>query len=275
MSFSSTFPRTARKTAFGFSVSVMSMIFVVGLLAFMACAPMTMAEDSLTMNFDFEDNGIGRGASIQGNGGHRGHGTTIFAAKANFVTSFLRTGTALGAFGGGPEIPLSKDEIAAICSMQRAIPFDASPSFIEWLGGTMENLMNRDHTIILSVLKDPTFCAPNQAAAPVKKADVIVRLSTKGIVISSNPVWNACVTDKNLTRDLIRSNTDTVTHRQGRVVTTRAKTCRDYHRGDLSMWQHPDFPDLRMKLDSKGRLVGGLPAGYIAKRDIKENVATK
>lgn len=258
MSFSPTFLRTVRKTVSEFSVSVLSMIFAVGLLAFMARAPMTMA--------------IGGGASIQSNGGHRGHGTTIFAAKANFVTSYLRTETAPGAFGGGPEFPLSEREIAAICSMQKAIPFDASPSFIEWLGGTMAGLMNRDRSMILSALKDPAFCAPKQAAAPVKKAKVIIHLNTKGIVVSTNPVWNACVTGRNITLDLIRSNKDTYLHRQGSVMKKFAKTCRDYHRGDVSMWEHPDFPDLRMKLDSKGRLVGGLPTPYVAVKNSAQNV---
>ena len=219
--------------------------------------------------------GIGGGASIQGNGGHRGHGTDTFSAKANFLASFFTTDVAPGAFGGGPEIPLSKDEIAYICSMQKAIPFDAAPSFIEWLGSFMAGVMNRDDTMILSALKDPAFCAPKQAAAPVKKADVIIHLNPKGIVVSSNPVWNACVSGENLTLAFIKSNLDTYMHRQGSVEKLFPMTCRDYHRGVVSMWQHPDHPGLEIELDTKGRLVGGLPVGYIAKRDIKDNVATK
>lgn len=235
----------------------------------------TITNDDRPRFFDFQDNGIGGGASIQGNGGHRGHGTDMFGAKANFVASFLTTDIAPGAFGGGPEVPLSDDEIAYICSMQRAIPFDASSSFIEWLGGFMAGLMNRDDTMILSALKDPAFCAPKQAAAPVKKADVIIHLDAKGIVVSSNPVWNACVSGRDLTLSLIRSNEDTYVHRQGTVRKEFAMTCRDYHRGDVSMWQHPDHPGLEIELDTKGRLVGGLPAGYIAKRNVSESVATK
>ena len=44
-------------------------------------------------------------------------------------------------------------------------------------------------------------------------------------------------------------------------------TCRDYHRGHLAIWHHPDFPDLEVTLDSKGRILGGVPTGYIVVRD--------
>jgi hypothetical protein len=138
----------------------------------------------------------------------------------------------------------------------------------------MANIMGRDHTMVESALKDVAFCAPKQAKAAPKKADVVVHLDTKGVVVSSNPAWNACVTG-HVTLDMIRSNTDTYMHRQGSVEKEIAMTCRDYHRGDVSLWQHPDYPGLEVKLDGKGRLVGGLPTGYIAKKDVKENVAAK
>lgn len=215
-------------------------------------------------------------AAASGNGGHHGHGTDQFLAKAKAVASFYSSdGIAPGGFGGGPDVPLSPDEISYICSMQRAMPHDAIDSFIDWLAGTMASIMDRDASMISIALKDPSFCAPAQAAAPVKKADIIVHLNPKGIVVTSNPVWNACVTGQNLTLDLIKSNEDTYLHRQGRISKEFAMTCRDYHRGEVSMWQHPDYPGLAVKLDSKGRLIGGLPAGFVAKRDIKENVASK
>lgn len=227
--------------------------------------------------FFFADSGVGGGASIQGNGGHRGNGTNQFAAKANFVAGFFGAGgTAPGAFGGGADVPLSQDEISYICSMQKAIPVDALDSFVEWFAAHIASIMGRDANMIASALKDPAFCAPKQAAAPVKKADVIVHLNSKGVVVSTNPVWNACVSGQDLTLDLIKSNEDTYVHRQGTISKEFAMTCRDYHRGDVSMWQHPDYPGLEIQLDTKGRLVGGLPTGFVAKKDLTNaNVATK
>ncbi len=222
----------------------------------------------------FPSGNAGGAARIQGNGGHRGNGTDQFAAKATFAFSGVHN-TAPGSFGGGPDVPLSKGEIEYICSMQKSIPDDALASFVEWLGGYMAGLMDRDAGMVTSALKDSTFCAPKQAAAPVKKADIIVHQNSKGVVVSTNPVWNSCVSGQGLTLALIRSNTDTYLHRQGTIRKTFAKTCRDYHRGDVSMWDHPDYPGLVIKLDSSGRLAGGLPIGFIAKKDVLEKVASK
>ncbi len=98
-------------------------------------------------------------------------------------------------------------------------------------------------------------------------------MNKNGVVLSSNPVWNVCASGKPVSLGLIRSNTDTVSIRRGHMKKEIPMTCRDYHMGDVSVWSHPDFPGLAMTLDKKGRIVGGLPAGYIAVRDSATPIA--
>ncbi len=205
---------------------------------------------------------------------HQGHGTAVFIASANFVARSLGVGnTSFGAFEGRFDVPLTKAESEYICSMQRAIPYDTINSFTEWLGGIMADIMGRDVSQIMPALKDPFFCLPRQAATKRSKADVIVHLNVKNVVVSTNAVWNACVSRENLTRDLIRTNKDTFVRRQRTVSKKIPLSCRDYHRGDLGMWRHPDFPGLEIQLDSRGRLLGGLPTGFVARQNVKEPMA--
>ncbi len=107
-----------------------------------------------------------------------------------------------------------------------------------------------------------------------KQTVAMIRLNKDGYVLSSNPVWNACTRGK-ATLGLIKSNRDKVTYRQGRIMTLRPKSCDQYHRNMYSVWRHPDFEGLDLTLDNKGRLLGGVPIGYIAARDISSSVASK
>lgn len=229
--------------------------------------------------FFFTDDGGGDsgggGPSISGNGGHHGNGVGQFAASATFVLNTFGQ-TAPGGFGGGPDVPFSVTEEDYICTMQRGMPFDAIDSFKEWLGGFMALLMGREASQVIDALKDPLFCAPEQAAAPKKIAPIAVHLTKDGVVVSTNPVWNACVTGKGLTKALIMSNEDTNMHRQGSIEKFIPKTCDDYMRWtDASMVEHVDHNGLVLKLDKKGRLVGELPTGYVAVKDGKADIVKK
>lgn len=95
----------------------------------------------------------------------------------------------------------------------------------------------------------------------------ILRLTKDGVVRSRNPVWNVCISGKPIRKGLVMRNVDTFEYRRGHVRLRIPFTCRDYHRGNLSVWRHPDFQDLDMFLDAKGRLIGGVPFPYIAVRD--------
>ncbi len=198
-----------------------------------------------------------------------GHNTKVYMATANFVAAGYGLDTTSSR---GSDVPLSTAEVDYICSMQRVLPQSADMSLIEWLGVTMAEISGRDTKQIMPALKDPAFCAARVLHTSINKADRIVHLNSKNIVVSTNPVWNACVSGVPVSLALIRSNQDTFAHRQGSLRTLFAKTCRDYHRGDISMWQHPDFPGLEVQLDAKGRLLGGLPTGFIVKKDVKKSV---
>lgn len=184
------------------------------------------------------------------------------AASKSLVSEDMRE-----TYGEGPDIPLTELENSYICSLQKILSIDAADSLVEWLAVEMAIILGREPAMVTPALKDPAFCALKKAAAPVKKADAIVHLDTKGVVVSTNPVWNACVSGQDLTLYLIKSNEDTFIHRQGTISKEFAMTCRDYHRGDVSMWQHPDYPGLEIQLDDKGRLIGGLPRGFTAKKE--------
>ncbi len=202
----------------------------------------------------------------------QGAGTKIFLASS----TFLAAEDVQKNFGAGPDIPLSQSENAYMCSLQKMFPVNAADSLIEWFAVEIARILGRDPAMVTSVLKDRTFCRTRELPLVSRKADVIVRLNAKGVVVSTNPVWNACVSGENLTLDLIKSNTDIYMHRQANVSKKFAMTCRDYHRGNVSMWQHPDYPDLEIQLDHKGRLVGGLPFGFTAKKDsVQKNVASQ
>ncbi len=105
------------------------------------------------------------------------------------------------------------------------------------------------------------------------KSPFILRLRQDGVVVSSNPVWNVCVSGAPIRLGLIRHNRDTYHHRRGHMHRDIPLTCRDYHRGDTSVWKHPDFPELELTLDARGHVVAGIPSGFIAVRDQASLVA--
>jgi len=117
----------------------------------------------------------------------------------------------------------------------------------------------------MTALLDASTCGSSQAMVPQKKVSpVAVHVDRDGYVVSTNPVWNACTSGKGLTLELIRSNTDKVEQRDGNG---RPMTCADYHKNDVNLWNHPDYPGLQVQLNNKGKLIGDLPTGYIVKRD--------
>ncbi len=121
----------------------------------------------------------------------------------------------------------------------------------------------------LSPLNTPKLVEQNFTALPsqFRTASNILRLTKDGIVRSRNPVWNVCVSGKPIRKGLVIKNTDTYEYRRGHLHMKIPFTCRDYHRGNVSIWKHPDFKDLDILLDVNGRLIGGIPFPYVAVRD--------
>lgn len=207
-------------------------------------------------------------------GTHHGSGTRGFMAIAHAVAASYGVGCAGADVCAAPLMPLSVSltdaEIGFACSMQRSIPHDAPDALTDWIGQTMARIMGRHAKQILPILKDSAFCAPSFRGDSKRKADIMVHIAPGGSVVSSNPVWNACVRGESVSRVLIRSNEDFSLYHRGRVSKKIPFTCRDYHRGDVHLWQHPDFPGLEIHLDERGRLLGGLPAGFALRKDARE-----
>jgi hypothetical protein len=112
----------------------------------------------------------------------------------------------------------------------------------------------------------PDTCPSPQSAVPAKTEPVAIRLNNDGYIVSTNPVWNACIRGK-ASLGLIKSNADQVEWRQGSVEYSRPLTCSDYHKNPDNVWTHPDFPLLSVKLDAQGKLEGTLPTMYVVKPD--------
>lgn len=127
----------------------------------------------------------------------------------------------------------------------------------------------RDSKHAVKIL-DCRFCVSVGAHGPNSKLSKtpprVLRLTENGRVLSSNPVWNVCISGKPISIGLIRRNRDVFDYRRGHLHVSIPYTCRDYHRGQLAVWKHPDFADLDLTLDPKGRLVGGVPAGFVVMR---------
>lgn len=123
--------------------------------------------------------------------------------------------------------------------------------------------------VVPSTLKTDEFDEAGNLASSFPRHSSLntLRLSADGVVRSRNPVWNICISGKPIRKGLIMRNTDTFEYRRGHLHLRIPFSCRDYHRGNVSIWKHPDFPDLDVLLDAKGRLIGGVPFSYIAVRD--------
>lgn len=200
-------------------------------------------------------------------GSHGGSGTNRLAGAAQFVARFFggQNGSiAPGGFGGGVNLPFSDNETKYICSMQKVLPKIGGESIAQWLGKYMAVLMDRDATQVTNALIDTSYCAKApQSSAPTTKP-VSIRLNADGVVVSSNPVWNACVSGENVSLGLVKSNLDKVVDR----TFSRPKTCRDYHMGaDASAWKMPGAFGIEIHIDAKGHLIGALPTGFVAVRD--------
>jgi hypothetical protein len=214
---------------------------------------------------------------------HRGNRMNSLTRIANFLSG-LFSGTTPpggfgggllppGSFGGGPETPFSENEIEFLCSMKESIPPSATSSAVSWFANYLGTIMGRDGSQVLAALLDEKFCTPAQEAQAVAPKPIAVRVDGKGYIVSSNPVWNACVRGK-ATIGLIRKNRDTVMHRQGRIEVMLPLTCSDYHPNTENVWRHPDHAGLFVTLDAAGRLTSALPRGYVAVREQVLKVAS-
>ena len=212
---------------------------------------------------------------------HSGHDTDRLTAQILFITG---EGHGIGSAGEdiaknarGRKVAgdFSLLEKQKICSVQKIEMYN-DPSVTSWVALTLATALDRaDSSSVERALLDTSFCKtkPQKVISDYRPKEI--RLSKSGVVISKNPVWNACIGGGQLDATMIRQNTDTYEHRSGKVRKRIPLTCRDYHRGKFEVWRHPDFSDIELTLDTKGRLVGGVPLGFIAIRDSTEQIVQK
>lgn len=152
------------------------------------------------------------------------------------------------------------------CSIRRALPEARGGEFLRTVSETIAREIGRSESVseIFLTLTLPHLCKRPAAVQNTVKPLSIIYLDRAGAVVSSNPVWNACVRGKGITAALIKSNVDRTLHRSGRLRTEIPWSCRDYHKGPIDVWTHPDFPDISIVLDEHGKLISALPVGYLA-----------
>lgn len=190
---------------------------------------------------------------------HSGHGTRRLTAIAGALIP--ETPPIVS-----PQRSLSEAERHVLCMMRRA-QIERSEAVTTWLAALLSERLGRPSALIKQALENDHFCdSPFMIEAP-HHSPVAIHVNKDGVVLSDNPVWNACIAGGPISKDLIMSNRDTFEHRRGHVHRRIPYSCRDYHRGDRALWRHPDVPDLKVMLDDRGRLIGGVPTGYIAVRD--------
>jgi hypothetical protein len=160
-----------------------------------------------------------------------------------------------------------------ICSVRKIVLQERGSELKQILAGEISSMTNQSQAEVAVALSASHYCdEPEPIVQPIAER-IPVFVNRDGTVHSNNPVWNACITGKDLSVELLKSNPDVFEHRQGRIRILRPYSCRDYHRGPLMVWKHPDFLDLSVALDQKGRLKGSLPRGYMVKK--MEAVAVK
>jgi hypothetical protein len=200
----------------------------------------------------------------------RGHDTVRIITAISFQAKTLGipgTGALLTATGA--DMPLYPAERTYLCSIEKIMPDKPIDALVDSVARKMAALMHRPVDMVKLALKNTKACKPVAAVAAAKAKPKVIRLSASGVVISTNPVWNACISGMYISPDLLKANTDVSHYQRGHTDVTVPLTCSDYRRTGKNAWQHPDFADLVLTLDKKGRPVGKLPAGYVTVKDKK------
>jgi hypothetical protein len=147
------------------------------------------------------------------------------------------------------------------CSLSRLLPEDRGAAMLADIAETLSSVLKMDsQEIRVSIMK--AHCSIPVSPRTVRLEQKQLRMDSRGRVLSSNAVWNACIRGENLTPAFLRSNSDAFIHRQGRVRVRIPLSCRDYHRGDLRVWQFPDDASVELVLDTHGKLLGDAPPDY-------------
>ncbi len=209
-------------------------------------------------NDDQSQNGLEDSPLVGGNGDYRGHRTNHWKGLLNFLADFHLPNLTIapGGFGGG-NAPLTNDQLAYVCSLQRALSHqNIFSGLLANLSLTANPNLNLTSQQLSKLLKDTKLCEKvNAAFLPARtivaqQTETLFPLSLDGSPLSKNTTWNACIRGRATLQD-IRSNTD-------RDEDGVPRSCASYHTGNS--WYHPDL-HVYFTFDSKTKKVT-LPEGY-------------
>ncbi len=169
-------------------------------------------------------------------GGSHGHNVSAFSNVVHFVLANASGGggsgrggqtVAPGAFGGAGDNVILPNQRALLCVLQRSIAPRSDSSLIIWIAHYMSPFFSLKPEVILQALEDSALCSGTSASAlsaPVNitSAQQIMPVDSKGIPLSTNPIWNACI------RHNISISANDLT----------PLSCGRYHQGRF--WTHPD-----------------------------------
>lgn len=220
-------------------------------------------------------------SDIQGDSGsHRGHRSNEARGKmAAVANSYGLNAQSLppGGFGGtDDEIPFNEQEIAYICSMQRALPIGTMGEVIKVMAGEMSQYLGRSATMIADALTDPFICADINLSLrqpttvqTVEAPPKAIFVDSRGVPMSQNKTFEACVEAYlfGVTPDLftmIKENSDV------NPTTGRPYSCDQYNKvsdGQL-LWIWPDAVNETAYIDIKkegSKVVLTASKGYTVK----------
>lgn len=197
------------------------------------------------------------------NGSHRGNDTNRLGPVISLLGGLRGLGngtTAPGAFGGSATVPLSDEEIAFLCTVQKSLPNVVEFGLLDWMAQMLAAMMNRPVDVIADALRQD-MCATNEpeAKATVAVSSVEIQLDGSGVPVSSNTLWNKCIRGETVTLAEIKQNVLENEH-EGRTRNgVQLGDCGSYHTG--SIWY---YPDLGIHFEWNGdKQTAAFPKGYV------------
>lgn len=180
-----------------------------------------------------------------------------------------------GAFGGTED--LTQEQIEDFCAIRRSRVFREDTAIPAYVLASLSEMLGIPVNLLEEAFADPFLCADVDAAFKPKKEEVVkippkvIAINSRGVPVSSNPVFNACV-DAYLhgtpaeMKAIIDYN-PIVDEKTG-----RAKSCDFFNvtnsNGSM-LWIWPDSPNENVYINiskMNGKTTYTVPKGYAVKK---------
>ena len=149
---------------------------------------------------------------------------------------------------------VSDEERKLYCSIQKILSRHTSDALRFRIADDISPLVGRSAEGLRIFFSDPAQCVTEEQVEDVEEQVIPFRVDAKGLPLSNNPTWNACIRGTVTLKD-IRNNPDTDDDGVGR-------DCSFYH--TYSFWKHPDL-GITFRFDRKYKLLK-IPKGYVISR---------